>query len=47
MSKKDLIPKALRNQSLKPKYQKSQVNGKTEISLHNQILRADAKARQY
>ncbi|QCR34086.1 YpzG family protein [Lysinibacillus sp. SGAir0095] len=31
----------------KPKIQKSQVNGKTEISLHNQILRTDAKARHY
>ncbi|HWK22742.1 MAG TPA: YpzG family protein [Ureibacillus sp.] len=31
----------------KPKIQKSQMNGQTEISLHNQILRTDAKARQY
>lgn len=47
MGRKDLVPKALKNQSLKPKYQKSQVNGQTEISLHNQMLRTDAKARQY
>ncbi|MBB5148425.1 MULTISPECIES: YpzG family protein [Ureibacillus] len=47
MSKKEVFPKALRNQNLKPKYQKSQINGQTEISLHNQILRTDAKARQY
>ncbi|TQE90441.1 YpzG family protein [Ureibacillus terrenus] len=23
------------------------MNGQTEVSLHNQLLRADAKARQY
>ena len=26
---------------------KSQVNGRTEISLHNKILRSEAKARQF
>ncbi|MFP3918064.1 YpzG family protein [Lysinibacillus telephonicus] len=31
----------------KPKIQKSQMNGQTEISLHNQILRSEAKARQF
>ncbi|MFC5542769.1 MAG: YpzG family protein [Bacilli bacterium] len=46
MAGKDAFPK-LRNQSLKPKYQKSLINGQTEISLHNQLLRTDAKARQY
>ncbi|MFC4410851.1 YpzG family protein [Chungangia koreensis] len=29
------------------KHQKSQVNGRTEISLHNKILRSEAKARQF
>ena len=29
------------------KQQKSQVNGKTEISLHNQLLRSAAKAKQF
>ncbi|MFC5560010.1 YpzG family protein [Ureibacillus thermophilus] len=45
MTKKDLP--TLRNRSIKPKYQKSLINGQTEISLHNQLLRTDAKARQY
>jgi hypothetical protein len=31
----------------KPNIQKSQVNGRTEVSLHNQLLRWDAKARQH
>ncbi|MEY9973112.1 hypothetical protein ABH966_003496 [Lysinibacillus sp. RC46] len=26
---------------------KSQVNGETEITLHNRILRSEAKARQF
>lgn len=47
MSRKEVFPKALKNQSIKPKYQKSQINGQTEVSLHNQLLRIDAKARQY
>lgn len=29
------------------KHQKSQVNGQTEVSLHNQILRSQAKANQF
>ena len=28
------------------KHQKSQVNGETEVTLNNQILRINAKARQ-
>ncbi len=50
MDKKGIFdPHFSRNHSNwgKPKFQKSQVNGKTEISLHNQILRTDAKARHY
>ncbi|MED3662200.1 YpzG family protein [Ureibacillus sp. FSL K6-8385] len=45
MSRKGAFP--IRNRSLKPKHQKSLINGQTEVSLHNQLLRADAKARQY
>ena len=29
------------------KHSKSQVNGETEITLHNRILRSEAKARQF
>ncbi|MEO4052019.1 YpzG family protein [Solibacillus sp. CAU 1738] len=29
------------------KHSKSQVNGETEITLHNQLLRSEAKARQF
>lgn len=29
------------------KHQKSQVNGQTEVTLHNRILRSEAKARQF
>ena len=29
------------------KHEKSQVNGQTEISLHNQLLRSAAKAKQF
>ena len=29
------------------KHQKSQVNGQTEETLHNRLLRAEAKARQF
>ncbi|MEK4627118.1 MAG: YpzG family protein [Solibacillus sp.] len=29
------------------KHQKSQVNGQTEITLHNQLLRSAAKAKQF
>lgn len=31
----------------KPKFQKSQVNGKTELTLSNQILRSNAKAHRW
>ncbi|RHW34980.1 YpzG family protein [Lysinibacillus yapensis] len=31
----------------KPKFQKSQMNGQTEVSLNNQILRINAKARHW
>ena len=29
------------------KHQKSQVNGETEVSLHNQLLRIAAKSKQF
>ncbi|GLC89223.1 YpzG family protein [Lysinibacillus piscis] len=29
------------------KHAKAQVNGETEITLHNRILRSEAKARQF
>ena len=29
------------------KHQKSQVNGETEVTLHNQMLRINAKAKQF
>lgn len=29
------------------KHQKSQVNGETEVTLHNQLLRSAAKAHQF
>lgn len=29
------------------KHQKSQVNGQTEETLHNRLLRTEAKARQF
>ena len=29
------------------KHQKSQVNGETEVSLHNQLLRSAAKSKQF
>ncbi|WP_097074258.1 YpzG family protein [Ureibacillus xyleni] len=31
----------------KPKIQKSRMNGQMEVSLQNQILRSEAKARQF
>ncbi|MGN7118538.1 YpzG family protein [Lysinibacillus odysseyi] len=50
MSKKEqLDPKSqkIRQNWTRIKHSKSQVNGETEISLHNQILRTEAKARQF
>lgn len=32
---------------LRIKRSKSQVNGETEITLHNRLLRSEAKARQF
>ena len=29
------------------KHSKSQVNGETQITLHNRLLRSEAKARQF
>ena len=49
MGRKESYPKALRTYQNweKPKFHKSQVNGRTEITLHNQLLRSEAKARQF
>jgi len=44
-----LDPHSAKNHSNwdKPKIQKSQVNGRTEVTLSNQILRTNAKARHW
>ncbi|MGM9950938.1 MAG: YpzG family protein [Lysinibacillus sp.] len=50
MSKQDkLDPKSqkIHQNWTRIKHSKSQVNGETEISLHNRILRSEAKARQF
>ncbi|MDI7742753.1 YpzG family protein [Lysinibacillus fusiformis] len=50
MDKKGILdPHSSKNHSnwAKPKFQKSQVNGKTELTLTNQILRTNAKARHW
>lgn len=50
MSKKGpLDPKSqkIHQNWTKTKHSKSQVNGETEITLHNQLLRSEAKARQF
>ncbi|MGE5626462.1 MAG: YpzG family protein [Actinomycetes bacterium] len=50
MGKKDeLDPKSqkIHQNWTRIKRSKSQVNGQTEITLHNRILRSEAKARQF
>ncbi|WP_332646569.1 YpzG family protein [Lysinibacillus sp. 54212] len=50
MSKKDnLDPKSqkIHQNWTRIKHSKSQVNGQTEITLHNRLLRSEAKARQF
>ena len=50
MSKKDALdPKSqkIHQNWTRNKHQKSQVNGQTEVTLQNQILRINAKARQF
>lgn len=50
MSNKDqLDPKSqkIHQNWTRIKHSKSQVNGETKISLHNQLLRSEAKARQF
>lgn len=50
MGKKDeLDPKSQKIHQIwtKIKHQKSQVNGETEVSLHNQLLRSNAKSKQF
>lgn len=49
MGKKDeLDPKSqkIHQNWTKIKHQKSQVNGETEVTLHNQMLRTAAKSKQ-
>ncbi|MEG0383751.1 YpzG family protein [Solibacillus cecembensis] len=45
----ELDPKSrkIRRNWTRMKHAKSQVNGETEISLHNRLLRSEAKARQF
>ena len=51
MGKKgELDPKSQKihqNWTSSTKHQKSQVNGETEVTLHNQLLRSAAKAHQF
>ena len=49
MSKMDLDPKSqkIHHNWTRSKHQKSQVNGQTEVTLHNQLLRIAAKAKQF
>jgi len=51
MGKKgDVNPKSQKihqNWTSSTKHQKSQVNGETEVTLHNQLLRSAAKAHQF
>ena len=50
MSKKDqLDPKSqkIHQNWTRIKHQKSQVNGETEMTLHNQLLRTAAKSKQF
>lgn len=50
MSKKDEFdPKSQKIQQswTRTKHKNSQVNGQTEITLHNQLLRSAAKAKQF
>ena len=51
MGKKgDVNPKSQKihqNWTNSNKHQKSQVNGETEVTLHNQLLRSAAKANQF
>ena len=52
MSKKDQHGLDLKSQKIHQnwttvKHQKSQVNGQTEITLHNRLLRSQAKANQF
>ncbi len=49
MSKMDLDPKSqkIHRNWTRSKHQKSQVNGETEVTLHNQLLRIAAKAKQF
>ena len=51
MGKKgDVNPKSQKihqNWTSSTKHQKSQVNGETEVTLHNQLLRSNAKANQF
>ncbi|MGM9945037.1 MAG: YpzG family protein [Lysinibacillus sp.] len=50
MSKSDYLdPKSqkIHQNWTRKKHSKSQVNGQTEITLHNRLLRSEAKARQF
>ena len=50
MGKKDeLDPKSqkIHQNWTSTKHQKSQVNGETEVTLHNRLLRSNAKAHQF
>ncbi|MGN7476835.1 YpzG family protein [Solibacillus silvestris] len=50
MDKKGVIApksKKIHHNWTSDKHQKSQIKGETEVTLHNQILRINAKARQF
>ena len=47
MVKSDLKTQKIHQNLTSEKHEKSQVNGQTEQTLHNRLLRTEAKARQF